>query len=52
MNYLFAAYAITWLVILGYGVSLARRRRQVLRAAKTLTRTMERNSGAEASMEG
>lgn len=42
MAYLFVAYAITWLAILGYVVSLARRRRQVVREAETLTETLER----------
>ncbi|MFQ5859396.1 MAG: CcmD family protein [Anaerolineae bacterium] len=42
MRYLFFAYAITWLMVLGYVISLARRRRQVLREAETLTQTLER----------
>lgn len=42
MTYLFVAYAIVWLVVLGYVISLARRRKQVLREAETLTKTLER----------
>jgi CcmD family protein len=42
MTYLFIAYAITWLMVLGYVVSLARRRRQAVREAETLTRALER----------
>ncbi|MFQ5595197.1 MAG: CcmD family protein [Anaerolineae bacterium] len=42
MTYLFVAYAITWVMILGYVVSLARRRRQALREAESLTRALER----------
>lgn len=46
MTYLFVAYAITWLMILGYVISLARRRRQVLREAETLTQALERQQRA------
>lgn len=42
MTYLFVAYAITWLVILGYVISLVRRRRQLLREAEAVTRALER----------
>lgn len=41
MNYLFAAYAVTWVVVLGYVISLVRRRRQVVREAEALTRALE-----------
>lgn len=46
MNYLFVAYAVTWLMILGYVVSLARRRRQIVREAETLTQDLEPQSPA------
>ncbi len=47
MTYLFVAYAITWLMILGYVVSLARRRRQTLREAETLTQALDRQQSTE-----
>lgn len=45
MTYLFVAYAITWFAILGYVVSLARRRRQVVREAEAATRALEGQHG-------
>ncbi len=39
--HLVGAYAVTWGVILGYVISLARRRRQILREAEALTRAMD-----------
>ncbi len=41
MNYLFAAYAITWLMILGYVVSLARRRQQTVREAEMVINALD-----------
>jgi CcmD family protein len=34
-RYIFAAYAVTWLVVVGYGVYLAVRRRAAERTAVT-----------------
>lgn len=50
MTYLFVAYAITWLMILGYVVSLVRRRRQVVREAETLTRAWEHEQRGESGV--
>ena len=47
MTFLFVAYAITWLMILGYVVTLVRRRQQVLREAETLTQALERQRQTE-----
>lgn len=39
MGYLFAAYAITFIAILGYTITLVRRRNHVRREAELLMRT-------------
>ncbi|MFQ5343668.1 MAG: CcmD family protein [Anaerolineae bacterium] len=47
MTYLFVAYAVTWVMIVGYVVSLARRRRQTLREAESLTQALERRQRSQ-----
>ncbi len=41
MEYMFAAYAITLLTILGYVVSLVRRQKQVERETEALAQVLE-----------
>lgn len=41
MPYLFAAYAIVWLMLFGYVFSLVRRRRQVMREAESVTQALQ-----------
>lgn len=41
MGYMLAAYTIIFIGLLGYVVSLVRRRRQILRDADTLLRTLD-----------
>ena len=44
MVYLFIAYAITFIAILGYVISLVRRRDHVRREAELLMRTLQKSS--------
>lgn len=45
--HLFGAYAITFIMILGYVVSLVRRRQQVMREADAVTRAVDKGPAAQ-----
>ena len=47
MGFLFAAFAITWLVFFAYALFVSRRRQELEREVKDLQRGLERDEGNE-----
>lgn len=47
LTFLFAAFAVTWIVFFGYAFFVSRRRQEVQRELRALRRQLEQNGSSE-----